>query len=139
MKNYKKFKNFIPNSFYIKNSKYKNRHRNILISILLIFNFLLLPYNIQKLNTISRKNVKIDCYESYSDKGNFKLVTVINAADKLFNDTFEEVYVNNNCGEALIKDLNILNSISESQVLDVDRVEFIENEKYKIGVNINDQ
>lgn len=139
MKIYKKFKNFIPDSFYIKYLGHKNKHQNILISIFLIFNLILLPCNLKKINDVNKKEVKFNDYESYSDKGRFKIVTVMNAVDELFDDEFEEVYVNNNCGEALIQNLNILNSISESGVLDVNRVDFVGNEKYKIGVNINEQ
>ena len=139
MKKYKKFKNFIPSSFYIKYLRSKNKQHNILISMLLVFNLILLPFNIKKIDNINGENVKFNYNESYIDKGRFNRITIMNAVNELLDDKFEEVYVNNNFGEALIQDLNILNSISESGLLDVSRVDFIEGEKYKVGVNINEQ
>lgn len=139
MKIYKKYKNFIPDSFYFKVEEHKNKQQNILICIFLTFNLILLPTNFKNLSIINKKDVKFSEYESYSDKGNFKLQTIRSAVNELFEEDFEEVHINNNCGEILVDSLNEVNTISKSGLLDVSEVKFVESEKYKIGVNINEQ
>lgn len=139
MRIYKKYKNFIPDSFYIKVSEQKNKKQNILINLFVIFNLIFIPINLKNLSILAEKNVKIDEHESYSGKGSFNLNTIISAIDELFLDDFEDVYIKNHAGEIIINNLKIAENINKSKLVEMNEASLIENEKYKIGVSINEE
>lgn len=139
MKIYKRFKNFIPDSFCIRKNKQNDKYKNFLISIFLIVNLILLPVNLKKLNIETKKDVKSIEMQSYSDRGSFNLITIKNIVSELFEDEFEEVYINNDCGEILIDNLNDLDMISVSGMLNISEAAVVEDGKYKVGVNVNEQ
>lgn len=139
MRMYKKYKNFIPDSFYIKISEQKNKKQNILINLFVIFNLIFIPINFKNISILAEKNVKIDEHESYSGKRSFNLNTIICAIDELFLDDFEDVYINNHAGEIIINNLKIAENINKSKLVEMNEASLIEDEKYKIGVSINEE
>ena len=138
MKFYKKYKDFIPNSFYLRLEKKKRKNENIIISMFLVINILLLPVNLKSLNILNKKEVKYNDDVSYSDKGSFEIEVISYVLDKLLIDEFEEVYINNNCGEILISSLNNTDRIEEDNIFEVNEVSLVGDDKYKIGVSINE-
>ena len=56
-----------------------------------------------------------------------------------FEDKFEEVYINNNCGEIVINNLDDIDTINRNRLLNISEVTAIEDGKYKIGVNVDEQ
>ncbi|MGM9934405.1 hypothetical protein [uncultured Clostridium sp.] len=138
MKFYKKYKDFIPNSFYLRLEKKKRKNENIIISMFLVINLLLLPVNLKSLNILNKKEVKYNDDVSYSDKGSFEIEVISYVLDKLLIDEFEEVYINNNCGEILISSLNNTDRIEEDNIFEVNEVSLVGDDKYKIGVSINE-
>lgn len=138
MKFYKKYKDFIPNSFYLRLEKKKRKNENIIISMFLVINLLLLPVNLKSLNILNKKEVKYNDDVSYSDKGSFEIEVISYILDKLLIDEFEEVYINNNCGEILISSLNNTDRIEEDNIFEVNEVSLVGDDKYKIGVSINE-
>ena len=138
MKFYKKYKDFIPNSFYLRLEKKKRKNENIIISMFLVINLLLLPVNLKSLNILNKKEVKYNDDVSYSDKGSFEIEVISYVLDKLLIDEFEEVYINNNCGEILISSLNNTDRIEEDNIFEGNEVSLVGDDKYKIGVSINE-
>ena len=138
MKFYKKYKDFIPNSFYLRLEKKKRKNENIIISMFLVINLLLLPVNLKSLNILNKKEVKYNDDVSYSDKGSFEIEVISYVLDKLLIDEFEEVYINNNCGEILISSLNNTDRIEEDNIFEVNEVSLVGDDKYKIGLSINE-
>ena len=138
MKFYKKYKDFIPNSFYLRLEKKKRKNENIIISMFLVINLLLLPVNLKSLNILNKKEVKYNDDVSYSDKGSFEIEVISYVLDKLLIDESEEVYINNNCGEILISSLNNTDRIEEDNIFEVNEVSLVGDDKYKIGVSINE-
>lgn len=138
MKTYKRFKDFIPDSFYIRKHKQKKKYENLLIFIFLIANLILMSVNLKKINTKTKKDVKSIEIQSYSDIGSFNLLTINHIVDEVFENKFEEVYINNNCGEILIENLNDIDMINRSGLLNIIEVDAVEEGKYKIGVNVDE-
>ena len=139
MKVYKRFKNFIPDSFYFRKQKQNDKYQNFLISLFLIVNLILLPINLKKINTETKKDVKSIEIQSYSDIGSFNLLIINNMVRELFEDKFEEVYINNNCGEIVINNLDDIDTMNRNSLLNISEVTAIEDGKYKIGVNVDEQ
>ncbi|WP_294156659.1 hypothetical protein [uncultured Clostridium sp.] len=138
MKTYKRFKDFIPDSFYIRKHKQKKKYENLLIFIFLIANLILMSVNLKKINTKTKKDVKSIEIQSYSDIGSFNLLTINHIVDEVFENKFEKVYINNNCGEILIENLNDIDMINRSGLLNIIEVDAVEEGKYKIGVNVDE-
>ncbi|WP_294402006.1 hypothetical protein [uncultured Clostridium sp.] len=138
MKIYKRFKDFIPDSFYIRKHKQKDKYENLLIFIFLIANLILMSVNLKKINIKTKKDVKSIEIQSYSDIGSFNLLTINHIVDEVFENKFEEVYINNNCGEILIESLNDIDMINRISLLNISEAAAVEEGKYKIGVNVDE-
>ncbi len=138
MKFYKKYKDFIPNSFCLRLENKKRKNESIIISMFLVINLLLLPINLKNVNILNEKEVKYNDDVSYSDKGSFEIESISYVLDKLLIDEFEEVYINNNCGEILISRLNNMDRIEKDNIFELNEVSLVGDGKYKTGVSINE-
>lgn len=137
----KKYKYFIPDSFYLKINQKQNKRDNILIYIMIIVNLIFLPSNIKNFNFIKSERPVFNKDESYT-YNNIKIQwnSMANMVNVFWNEDFEEVYISDGYGEFTLRDLEDLNSIKEKDknLFDISEITSIENEKYKIGVNINE-
>ena len=104
----------------------------------LVINLLLLPINLKNVNILNEKEVKYNDDVSYSDKGSFEIESISYVLDKLLIDEFEEVYINNNCGEILISRLNNMDRIEKDNIFELNEVSLVGDGKYKTGVSINE-
>ena len=138
MKKYKKYKNFIPYSFYLKNKECERKKEKRLISIFLIFNLLIIPINIKDLNALIKKDVKSKKSQSYTEEESFQIKIISSAADKLLSDDFEEVYIDNGSGEILVDGLEGIDRLKNEKILNINEVFLVDGKKYKIGVIINE-
>ncbi|WP_294376274.1 hypothetical protein [uncultured Clostridium sp.] len=137
----KKYKYFIPDSFYLKINQKQNKRDNILIYIMIIVNLIFLPSNIKNFNFIKSERPVFNKDESYT-YNNIKIQwnSMVNMVNVFWDEDFEEVYISDGYGEFMLRDLEDLNSIKEKDknLFDISEITSIENEKYKIGVNINE-
>lgn len=138
MRSYKKYKNFIPDSFYLKIYEQRNRKQNILINLFVIFNLIFIPMNFKNLNILAEKNTKFDEKKSYSAKKGYELNTIVSTIEELFSEDFEDVYINNDFGEIVINNFKIAEKIEKSKLIEIKEASLIEDGKYKIGVAINE-
>ncbi|MDC9317167.1 hypothetical protein [Clostridioides difficile] len=49
------------------------------------------------------------------------------------------LYINNHAGEIIINNLKIVENINKSKLVEMNEASLIEDEKYKIGVSINEE
>ena len=138
MKKYKKYKNFIPYSFYLKNKECERKKEKRLISIFLIFNLLIVPINIKDLNMLIKKDVKSNISGSYTEEESFQVKIISSAVNKLLSDEFEEVYIDNGSGEILVEGLESIDRLKDENILNINEAFLIDGKKYKIGVIINE-
>lgn len=138
MRSYKKYKNFIPDSFYLKIGEQRNRKQNILINLFVIFNLIFIPMNFKNLNILAEKNAKFDEKKSYSAEKGYELNTIVSTIEELFSEDFEDVYINNDFGEIVINNFKIAEKIEKSKLIEIKEASLIEDGKYKIGVAINE-
>lgn len=142
MRSYKKYKNFIPDSFYLKIGEQRNRKQNILINLFVIFNLIFIPINFKNLNILAEKSTKLDENKSHSAEKGYELSTIIYTIEELisedFEDMYEDVYINNDFGEIVINNFKIAERIEKSKLIEIKEASLIEDGKYKIGVAINE-
>ena len=139
MKRYRKYKDFIPYNFYLRSKERQKKYEKRLMTLALILNLLIIPINIKNLNKLSKEDVKLQESETYIDKEGFQLETIILAANELFSDEFEEVCIDNGNGEIVVDTLDNTGKLNNSDIINIREAHLSENNKYKIGVNINER
>lgn len=139
MKKYKKYKDFIPYSFYLRSKEQEKTYEKRLIIVVLILNLLIMPINVKDLNKLSKDHVKLQESETYTDKESFRLETIITAANELFSDEFEEVCIDNGNGEIVVDTLDNADKLKDSNIINIREAHLAEGDKYKIGVSINER
>ena len=139
MKKYKKYKDFIPYSFYLKTKENEKKYEKRLMTAVLIFNLLFTSLNVNSINKLAKKNVEPQEEKSYIDKEGFRLETINAAVNELFNDDFEEVRIENGSGEILVDTLECVDNLKDSTVINIKEARMDEKSKYKIGVDINEK
>lgn len=139
MKKYKKYKDFIPYSFYLRTKENEKKYEKRLMTVVLIFNLLFTSLNINSINKLAKKNVEPQEEKSYIDKEGFRLETINAVVNKLFSDDFEEVRIENGSGEILVDTLECVDNLKDSAVINIKEARRDENNKYKIGVDINEK
>ena len=139
MKKYKKYKDFIPYSFYLKSKENEKKYEKKLMTAVLIFNLLFTSLNVNIINKLAKKNVEPQEKKSYIDKEGFRLETINAAVNELFSDDFEEVRIENGSGEILVDTLECADNLKDSTVINIKEARMDEKNKYKIGVDINEK
>ncbi|MGN0143928.1 MAG: hypothetical protein ACI398_03025 [Clostridium sp.] len=139
MKKYKKYKDFIPYNFYLKSKYNKKKYEKKLMTAALIFNLIIVPINIKNINKLTKKDMKLQAGESYTDKEGFQLETIRSVVNELFNDSFEGVSIENGNGEILVDTLDDIDKLQDNTVIIVKEAHLDEENRYKIGVSVNER
>ena len=108
------------------------------MAIFLILNLVITPINIKNFSALAKKNVKLPDSKSYIDKESFQLETISSAVNELFNEDFEEVYIENGYGEIVVDGLESAEKLKDNDTLNINEAYLVDNQKYKIGVNLNE-
>lgn len=136
MKKYMKIKDFIPEKFYNKKKIIRNKRENGIILLLLLLNLILLPTNINNFDE-NKKAVSIREINMYSDKVNINEIDNISKwIENILDYDIEEVYINKNKGEIIIKGLENIDKLSENKSIVIKDVNLISDGKYKLGVSL---
>ncbi|HCW52308.1 MAG TPA: hypothetical protein DG753_00895 [Clostridium sp.] len=135
MKNYIKNKGFVPENFITKvqNNNFKNEKKILLV--LLCFNLIYLPLNINSLYKSHDKHVEKLNIESYSDKKDLHSRKIYNIAEVLFSDDVKECDVTSNGGSIVVQDIMNVNKISDKKVLKVKEVELKHDGCFELKVD----
>lgn len=135
MKNYIKNKGFIPENFITKihNNNFKNEKKILLI--LLCFNLIYLPLNIDSIYKNNHKPVENLNIESYSDKRDSYSRNIYNIAEVLFSDDVKECDVTSIGGSVVVQGMLNVDKISDKKVLKVKEIELKHDGCFELKVD----
>jgi hypothetical protein len=133
-----KSKDFIPEKFYQKKQANINEKENGMIIIFLILNLIALPTTAKNIEKIKEKPV-IKLMDMETDKSNQIELDQINLwIENILNDDIDEVCINKNKGEIIIKSLDSIENLSSNKFISISDVNLKNDGKYKLGVNLHE-
>lgn len=135
MKRYIRNKGFIPEKFIDKVKNRNLKHEKKVLFILLCFNLIYLPFNIQLLNESRNKQVEKVNVESYSNKKGFDLAKVYSMAEILLKHNIKECNVSNDGGNVVVEGMADVNEISKNEIIKVEEVELRNDDNFELKVS----
>lgn len=135
MKKYMKNKNFIPEKFYYKNELNNSKMENRIMILFLLMNLLLLPTTYKEMN---KANEKPHIINNNIKQNQYYLENIIMWVDNIFNDNIERAYITNNDGEILVDNLDRIDKLNLSNSLKIKDISKNDDEKYKLGLSLNE-
>lgn len=137
MKRYMKNKDFIPEKFNKKIELNEYKNYNKILTLFLIINLFLMPKTIKSIEEVKKE--PIISKESVSNKQNkFNLSNINIWIKSIMKDDIEEAYIVNNNGEITVNDLEKIDELSLNTLIEITEVNLNDNEKYKLGVSLNE-
>lgn len=134
MKKYMKNKNFIPEKFYHEVELRNSKNNNKIIILFLVINLMLLPITYKEINKVNEKTPAINNIKS--DK--IYLGDVIKWINNIFNDSIERANIANGNGEIIVNNIDKINELTLNDSLKINEISKNEDEKYKLGVSLNE-
>lgn len=138
MKKYIKNKDFIPERFYDLKELNNKKSEKRIFCILMITNLLFLPITADYILKIKEKPV--ENVESINKVKENKInINDINIWIEIISkDNIEEAHVKGGNGELMVKEVDTINELSSNNLMRINDIDLNNNDRYKIGVSLND-
>lgn len=135
MKTYIKNKNFISDKIRYKMELNQNKRQNVIVALFLILNLIILPTTAGDILKGKEKPLQnkegIKKTADYSEDINIWI-------NNIFNNNIEEAHIANKNGDIIINNFDGVDKLSLSPSIRINNINLSNNEKYKLGVSLNE-
>jgi len=137
MKKYMKNKDFIPERFYNKVDLNKSKNENRIFTFFLIINLILVQTTAKSIHEINEQNLR-GKYEVSNEQSKYNINDINLWIENIMKDDIEEAHINNNNGEIVVDDLDKIEELGASASIEITDVNLNTDEKYRLGVSLNE-
>lgn len=137
MKKYMKNKDFIPEKFYNKVDLNKSKNENRIFTFFLVINLILVQTTAKSIHQINEQNLR-GKYEVSNEQSKYNINDINLWIENIMKDDIEEAHINNNNGEIVVDGLDKVEELGASTSIEITEVNLNTDEKYRLGVSLNE-